>query len=136
METMWASHPDFPSIIENVWHNSPSLINTIEEFKTKTQNWNKNTFGNIINKKKFIILRLEGIHRSSNYPYSHFLLQLEHELISEFNLTLKHEEEFWRLKSRIDWLQENDASTKYFQVKTLNHHRRNNIHSFQKEDDS
>jgi len=46
------------------------------------------------------------------------------------------EEEFWKLKSRINWLNEGDANTKFFHTSTLNRRRRNKILSLQLDDDS
>lgn len=40
-------------------------------------------------------------------------------LISEFNLFLKMEEDFWKLKLRINWINEGDANTKFFHTSTL-----------------
>ncbi|OIS99925.1 hypothetical protein A4A49_60007, partial [Nicotiana attenuata] len=38
---------------------------------------------------------------------------------------LKNEEDFWKMKSRINWLNEGDASTNFFHTSTLNIRRRN-----------
>lgn len=40
---------------------------------------------------------------------------------------LRSEEEFWKLKSRIQWLQEGDKNTSFFHRSTINRHRKNRI---------
>ena len=39
--------------------------------------------------------------------------------MQEYNTTLHQEYLFWRLKSRIMWLNYEDANTKYFHLKTI-----------------
>lgn len=93
--------------------------------------WNKKVFGNIFQKKKHFLARLAGIQKSTNYPTSFFIHGLEYSLTYEFNSILKHENEFWMLKSSINWLMKGNRSTKFFPTSTLNRRRRNIITSLQ-----
>lgn len=52
---------------------------------------------------------------------------MEKELIFDFNHILKLEEDFWKLKSRISWLNGGDANTNFFHLSTLKRRRRNRI---------
>lgn len=54
-------------------------------------------------------------------------MNLELELTQEFNQVLKQEEDFWKLKSRVNWLNEGDSNTRFFHTTTLNRRRRNQI---------
>lgn len=89
--------------------------------------WNRSTFGNIFRKKRNLLARLKGIQSSNVYPTSSFLQQLEKDLIGQYNDILKLEEEFWKLKSHINWLQQGDANTKFYHLTTIKRRRRNQI---------
>lgn len=77
--------------------------------------------------------RLEGIQKSPNYTTSTFMSNLENELLEELQKVLKLEEEFWKLKSRIQWIQDGDANTKIFHLTTLQRRRKNRIFSIRDE---
>ncbi|XP_019224694.1 PREDICTED: uncharacterized protein LOC109206328 [Nicotiana attenuata] len=113
--------------------DQPTLLQSIDEFKKLATKWNKEVFGNIFHQKNRLLARISGIQRSASYQFSSFLQNLESELNNELNLILKNEEDFWKLKSRINWLNDGDASTRFFHTSTLNRRRRNRILSL-KED--
>lgn len=50
-------------------------------------------------------------------------MELENKLIVEFNNILKSEEDYWKLRSRINWLNQRDANTNFFHTTTLNRRR-------------
>lgn len=133
---MWCSHSNLHKIIEHAWDNSSNFHEAIQNFEKDVIFWNKQTFKNIFKKQKNILQILEGIQNSSNYPRSVFLLNLEQSLILDYNILLKQEEEFWKLKSRIDWLSEGDANFKFFHTTTLIRRRKNRIRTLQLEDNS
>lgn len=96
-------------------------------FKITVLKWKRNTFGSIFDKKRKILARLEGIQNSPKYPFSNFLCNLEESLIVEYNDILKLEEDYWKLRSRVNWLNDDDANTRFFHIKTTSRRRRNNI---------
>lgn len=106
------------------------LLSAIENFTDIVQEWNNTTFGNIFARKRKILPRLGGI-QSSNYSTSVFLQNLEKQLKYDFNTILQLEEDFWKLKSRINWLNDGDANTKIFHLSTLNRRRQNRITALQ-----
>lgn len=80
-------------------------------------------------KKRNLFSRNNGIQASIHYLISIFLQNLEIKLNQEFSCILKQEEDFWKLKSRIQWLNEGDANTRFFHFSTLQRRRRNHITS-------
>lgn len=114
-ESIWNSHPTFRPLVSNIWtSNHHNLIPAIQQFEVDEQEWNLHTFSNIFQKKNVLLARIGGIQRSINYPTSTFLKHLEQQLISDFNDTLKFEEEFLKLKSCINWLNGGDATLASF----------------------
>ncbi|XP_070019802.1 uncharacterized protein [Nicotiana sylvestris] len=130
---MWASHPSFPNIINRAFSDHSNLLQSIDSFKTLVTKWNQEVFGNIFHQKRRILARIFGIQRSPSYQFSSYLLHLETNLTAELNLILKNKEDFWKLKSRINWLNEGDVSTRFFHISTLNRRRRNIILSLKEE---
>ncbi|XP_075099921.1 uncharacterized protein LOC142176378 [Nicotiana tabacum] len=59
--------------------------------------------------------------------------ELEAKLQQDFSVILRSEEDFWKLKSRVNWLSEGDANTKFFHISILNRRRRNRIISLEDE---
>ena len=129
-EQMWLTNPTFPSLIDDSWKASeyiPSALSSLSRFPRRLdalteniQSWNKNHFGNIFQRKTHLLARLRGIQVALARNPSPFLYSLEHQLTQEYNTVLYQEYLFWRLKSRIMWLNYRDANTKYFTSKPSN----------------
>lgn len=64
-----------------------------------------------------------------NLLFNHFLESLEKELVHEYDKVLEEEEIIWYQKSRMNWSQNGDKSTKFFYSMTLTRRRRNKIES-------
>lgn len=77
--------------------------------------------------KKRVLAKLNGTQKAlSNRPCP-FLVHLEQELIKEYSDILRLEEEFWALKSRLNWAAYGDRSTSFFHATTLVKRHRNRI---------
>lgn len=76
--------------------------------------WSKEFFGNIHRRKRRILARIQGIHKSLDQFPNDFLLNLEFVLIEEYNLVCFQEETMLRQKSLIDWLQYGDCNSKFY----------------------
>ena len=59
-QTMWLMHPEFPRFIKNSWDQDQALFKAITNFTRKTKKWNVDVFGNIFNRKKRVIARING----------------------------------------------------------------------------
>lgn len=62
----------------------------------------KENFGNINRNKNKILARLKGIQNFPHYTHSSFLQNLEEDLIKDYTNILKLEEDYWRIRSRIN----------------------------------
>lgn len=131
---MWTTYPDLGGIIKSTWDGENNILIVISSFQKNVTTWNRNTFGNIFYKLKIIAKRLKGIHKSPHYSHSTFQTNLNKKLIKEHNYLLKVEEDFWKLRSRVIWLNDGDANTRFFHTTTLNRRRRNKIIVLQKEE--
>lgn len=127
-ESVWFSDPSVFLVIEDSWSApSPSFAFTTNLFANKITTWNKENFGNIFHKKKRLLARLSGTQKALDLNPKKFLSDLEQTLISDFNKILILEEEFWALKSRVNWLSDGDRNTRFFHLTTLGHRRANKI---------
>nr|KYP63746.1 hypothetical protein KK1_018328 [Cajanus cajan]KYP63779.1 hypothetical protein KK1_018361 [Cajanus cajan] len=96
--------------------------------------WNKTTFGNIFSAKRRLVRRLNGIASRLLQEDNPFLINLQKELWSQYELLLIREELFWFQKSRCKWLEFGDRNTSYFHGTTVIRRRKNRIVKLQNEE--
>ena len=101
------------------------LVDAIIKFTDEAIRWNRMHFGNVFNRKKNIMARLNGIQRALANRPSNFLINLENELLKELEVVLSQEEDIWALKSRVNWLVQGDRNTNFYHVSTLVRRKRN-----------
>ena len=126
-QTCWLTDPSFPKVVTQAWGQANGHMNAIENFAKDATNWNKQQFGNIFTRKKILMARLNGIQRAVSVRPSSFLLNLQKELLKEFETVLSQEEELWALKSGVNWLIQGDRNTAFYHVSTLVRRKRNQI---------
>lgn len=129
LESFWYRHPQFTNLVNDSWDNT-SYTEASSKFLSNIKEWKTKNFGDIYRKKKNILARLEGIQNYANYTTSPFLKQLENTLQIDYNNILRIEDDFWKLRARISWIQDGDASTRFFHIMASNRHRRNRITYF------
>lgn len=59
------------------------------------QEWNSKVVGNIFRKKRKLLARISGIQKSLCQNYNPFLVQLEEELVKEYELLRDQEAMYW-----------------------------------------
>lgn len=127
-EPMWNIDPSFPKIVQSSWIKEKIYSICIIDFQKNASLWNVTHFGNLFQKKKRLIHRLNGIQKHLSKKYSPFLLQLQHSLYIEYFNILNQEDIFWKLKSRVNWLNSGDKNTIFFfHNSTLRRRRKNKI---------
>lgn len=59
-QAMWLRHRNFSSWMKEQWECDGDLTTTVKEFSIKAA-WNKDTYGNVFQRKKRNLFRLEGV---------------------------------------------------------------------------
>lgn len=126
-QAAWLDHKDFAQLVQDSWVGGNVITQKLGSLAQALQRWNKTVFGNVFQRKRRLLRRLEGIQRAMAQLVTPGLLKLEEKLRDELNETLRQEELVWMLKSRVQWLRDGDRNTKYFHTATLVRRRRNKI---------
>nr|XP_023888165.1 uncharacterized protein LOC112000298 [Quercus suber] len=88
LQSMWLLHLEFPGVVKESWDKEPSLNNAIFVFTRKAKHWNVNVFGNLFARKRNVLESLNGAQKVlANNPCDS-LIQLEKQLIEDYNLIM------------------------------------------------
>ncbi|OMO53258.1 reverse transcriptase [Corchorus capsularis] len=125
-EWCWFNNLDFLDFVHNCWNRSDhNLSQKSSEFVSAVRVWNRETFGNVFIKNKKLLARIQGIQKALCDHHNSFFVDLEKELIKDYNVVLKDEEEFWKMKSRVDWILDGDRNTSFFHLSIIIRRKRN-----------
>ncbi|XP_062028604.1 uncharacterized protein LOC133744523 [Rosa rugosa] len=125
---MWMQHDSYLDMVNGTWTNCPGDLQAKTTTLAKSLRiWNKEVFGNIFKQKRILLARICGIQRCLGRQNIPFLVNLEKELISQYEQIRDAEALFWRQKSRDKWLCEGDRNTNFFHLTTMIRRRRNKI---------
>ena len=106
--------------------------NTVaSRFVHAAQVWNREVFGNIFQRKRRLMARINGIQEALENYSSRGLIRLEARLRSELEMVMAQEEILWLQKSRKDWILHRDRNTSFFHRKTITRRRQNRIEAIQ-----
>lgn len=129
-----ATHPDFSRLVRESWAFNRSVSEKILNLITEAQIWNQSVFGHIINRKKRLKARINGIQKSlESYPSSR-LEDLDAQLRREYEEACLQEGILWMQKSRSEWINLGDRKTAYYHAKATKRRRRNLILSLKDDD--
>jgi hypothetical protein len=129
-EEFWTKDPTCEHVIAVAWKlivsGSPTLCleNKLKNTTVALKRWNHLHFGNIQNKIKSTMRRIDQV-QGSHPSQSAFSLELN--LKAEFEDLLLKKEILWHSKSRESWLTCKDLNTKYFHTSTLIRRRSNAV---------
>ncbi|XP_019180199.1 PREDICTED: uncharacterized protein LOC109175391 [Ipomoea nil] len=114
----WASHPEFPNFIKNNWNSDQSLEQAKKALATKLQSWNRNSFGNIFQRKRRVLARIKGTQRALDSHPRTDLIKLNNKLHKELDEIPNQEELYWFQRSREDWIATGDRNTGFYHAAT------------------
>lgn len=115
-------------MIESSW-NSASRLDSPLPVKLRAvaialSNWSRQVFSH--NRQKALELEHELTFLSNQSPTSLNLSQ-QQRIKTELHQAWQREEQYWAMRSRINWLQWGDRNTKFFHATTLQRRQRNQI---------
>ncbi|XP_052878530.1 uncharacterized protein LOC128285181 [Gossypium arboreum] len=123
----WMLHSEFRMLASSNWNSEESVVNMMENFRVKVQNWNNHVYLNIFSRKKQLIHELKIVQRLMELRLNRRFRSRAIELRQALEEVLKHEKLLWFQKSWSVWLLNGDRNTKYFHGRTLARRRRNKI---------
>ena len=137
-----ASHPTFLNSMTEAWSKT-TLVGSnmfllgehLREVKKECRRLNREGFGNLQQRTSEALSTLEEIQSQLLSLPSDSLFRQEHVARKKWNFFAVALESFYRQKSRLRWLLEGDANTRFFHKAVLAHQARNLIKQLRGEDD-
>ncbi|KAL3534632.1 hypothetical protein ACH5RR_003093 [Cinchona calisaya] len=140
-QSYWRKHDKFSDLLQNVWNETPhgnpmkSLCQKLK-FLKGLKKLNRENFSNITNR---VVLKKDQLSIVQTIlqqlPFDDELIQQDRLLTPEYAELLSAEEEFYKAKSRVAWLQSGDRNTSFFHRKVSSDIARNRIVRQKNEDD-
>ncbi|CAE6062902.1 unnamed protein product [Arabidopsis arenosa] len=138
-----ASHHTFLECMKAAWQeqtlvgsNMFMLGERLKHAKIACRRLNRIGFGNLQQKTRDALSHLEDIQSQLLTIPSDSLFRLEHVARKRWNFFALALESFYRQKSRIRWLKEGDANTRFFHRAVIAHQAKNLIKYLRADDDS
>ncbi|XP_057443884.1 uncharacterized protein LOC130736046 [Lotus japonicus] len=133
----WVDHPEYRSVVQAAWNTGQQTITTkLNRVQMDSCAFNKNVFGNIFRRKRWVEGRLRGVQRELSFRVSSDMTRFEAELQMEYRSLLKQEELLWFQKARENRVKFGDRNTSYFHTHTVIRRKRNRIHRLKLDDGS
>ncbi|CAL9221011.1 unnamed protein product [Arabidopsis halleri] len=138
-----ATHPTFLSCIASAW-DKETLVGSklfllgehLNEAKKACRSLNRQGFSNLQQRTSDALSSLEDIQSQLLSIPSDSLFRQEHVARKKWDFFAAALESFFRQKSRIRWLKDGDANTRFFHRAVLAHHAKNLIKYLRGDDDS
>ena len=91
----WLTHEQFNSFVQKAWDPQAHYSNAASHFVQAVQEWNREVFGNIFQRKRRLMARINGIQAALESYYSRGLERLEASLRNELEMVMGQEEIYW-----------------------------------------
>ncbi|XP_057442557.1 uncharacterized protein LOC130734228 [Lotus japonicus] len=122
-------HPSYQRVVELAWQRGEdNIMSKLECVRQDSETFNKETFGDILRRKRWVEGRLRGVQRELNTMLTSALTQLEAQLQGEYRHLLKQEELLWFQRARGNNVRFGDRNTAYFHAHVVIRKKRNKIH--------
>ncbi|XP_019158517.1 PREDICTED: uncharacterized protein LOC109155288 [Ipomoea nil] len=114
----WPLHPSFQTCVRATWNEDHDLTKNISVMAESLTTWNRETFGNVFQRKKHLLARLQGVQRSLSLGARIDLIKLDRRLRKELDETLYQEELIWFQRSCEEWITSGDCNTRFYHIAT------------------
>lgn len=127
-DNRWRFNPEVKRVIKDVWATECTNIppkdfhRIIEKCRRALSRWKSKNQTNTTKRINQLKEQIQQMYQSSTIDYATLNI-----LKVELNLQYRMEEEYWRTKSRIQWLNAGDRNSKFFHSKTKQRRSRNRI---------
>ncbi|XP_062021007.1 uncharacterized protein LOC133737483 [Rosa rugosa] len=125
-ESFWTKDEQCTKIVTNTWGND-SLVSVQEKIKDCAENlqqWNKEVIGCV--PKKINALK-ESLQKFPIGVATEAEKQQREAIKEELEKLYSYEETIWKVRSRLNWLQEGDNNTKFFHAYAKGRGRQNKV---------
>ncbi|XP_073355510.1 uncharacterized protein [Aegilops tauschii subsp. strangulata] len=142
-EAAWVRHEQYETMVAAAWeeahaanHGGGRLATTCNSLRAATrsmQEWSRRVFGSIRKQIGHLKVQLiEEKERATRTGYRQEIKEIEDQLHELY----EREEVFYKQRLRVDWLQERDQNTNYFQNHASHRKRKNTVKALRREDGS
>ena len=129
-EAMWLKDQGCEEVVQKAWEDGmigstgSTLESCLEKCRSSLEAWNKIVFGHVGRKVAELQKRLEWLELQ---PSSMEINKDMKRTRSDLNIWLEKEDDIWRQRSRINWLQSGDRNTSFFHAKASARQKKNFI---------
>ncbi|CAL1396196.1 unnamed protein product [Linum trigynum] len=106
----WLTHDDFQPTLTASWKKDSEFIPSLLDLQHILCKWNKQVFGNILQRKKVMTTLLKVLEMQNNQGGSSLLIEEENKVREELEKTLWQEEVLWMQKACANWIKSGIAT--------------------------